>query len=392
MDMTPLPPNYDIELSVPLQYDGDDFIWFHPRVAAIPGAGPDGGITVLMTLQKHLQVSDYYSELYFMRSDDLGKTWTEPATCPELAWCIEADGTTVAVCDVTPGWHPYTGKYVAIGTKIRYDASGAQLEDRPHSRETAYTVYDPKTDRWTAWDTVELPDCETTFFLNGAGCCQWEIDGDGTLLIPVYYSARGVPCYSATVLRCAFDGQKLTYLEHGDELHLDVPRGFCEPSIVQFRDRHYLTLRNDEKGYVSAGDDGLHFDPIRPWTFDDGSELGSYNTQQHWLAHRDALFLVYTRRGVNNDHVMRHRAPLLIAQVDPDKLHVIRDTERILIPESGAPMGNFGAAVIDENESWVTVAEFMWPEWNEMAREKGAAGRVFVARVRWSAPNQLARH
>jgi hypothetical protein len=81
--------------------------------------------------------------------------------------------------------------------------------------------------------------------------------------------------------------------------------------------RYYLTLRNDVRGYVSVSDDGLHFAEPKPWTFDDGAELGSYNTQQHWLAHRDGLFLVYTRRGANNDHIVRHRAPLFMARVDP---------------------------------------------------------------------------
>ena len=37
-------------------------------------------------------------------------------------------------------------------------------------------------------------------------------------------------------------------------------------------------------GYVTSSDDGLHYAPIRPWTFDDGTELGSYNTQQHWVS------------------------------------------------------------------------------------------------------------
>ena len=45
------------------------------------------------------------------------------------------------------------------------------------------------------------------------------------------------------------------------------------------------------------------------WTFDDGSELGNYNTQQHWVTHSDGLFLVYTRRGADNDDIARHRAP-----------------------------------------------------------------------------------
>lgn len=76
------------------------------------------------------------------------------------------------------------------------------------------------------------------------------------------------------------------------------------------------------------------------WTFDDGSELGNYNTQQHWVTHGDSLFLVYTRKGANNDHVFRHRAPLFIAKVDPEKLTVLRATEQILVPERGARLAN----------------------------------------------------
>ena len=70
------------------------------------------------------------------------------------------------------------------------------------------------------------------------------------------------------------------------------------------------------------------FEKLKPWTFDDGTELGSYNTQQHWVSHSDGLYLVYTRRGANNDHVFRNRAPLFMAQVDPEKLQVIRSSEK----------------------------------------------------------------
>ena len=120
-----------------------------------------------------------------------------------------------------------------------------------------------------------------------------------------------------TVVRCSFDGDVLTYREHGDVLALNIARGLYEPSLVQHGGRYFLTIRNDLKGYVTESGDGLHYRPVKPWMFDDGEDLGSYNTQQHWLTHGDGLFLVYTRRGANNDHIMRHRAPLFIAQVDP---------------------------------------------------------------------------
>ena len=75
---------------------------------------------------------------------------------------------------------------------------------------------------------------------------------------------------------------------------------------------------------------------------------GNYNTQQHWVSHSDALFLVYTRRGANNDHVTRHRAPLFIARIDPESLQVIRSSEQILVPEFGARLGNFGVTEIQQ--------------------------------------------
>jgi hypothetical protein len=171
-------------------------------------------------------------------------------------------------------------------------------------------------------------------------------------------------------------------------LRLAVARGLYEPSLIAFRGRYFLTLRNDLRGYVSVSDDGLTFAEPQPWRFDDGTELGSYNTQQHWLAHSDGLFLCYTRRGANNDHIMRHRAPLFLAQVDPETLRVLRRTEKVVVPERGAELGNFGASAISETESWITVSEGMFMK---DSRKRGAEGATFVARVQWAKPNLLVR-
>ncbi|MBN2310736.1 MAG: exo-alpha-sialidase [Candidatus Hydrogenedentes bacterium] len=377
---------FEVRLDTVLKHDDGEFLWFHPRVAAIPGAGRDGQAAVIMTLQKHLHISDYYSGLSYMRTDDLGVSWSGPTLPPELDWVDESDTVKVSVCDVTPGWHAPTGKLLAIGVKVRY-RDGHQLLDEPRSHDAAYAVYDPAANSWTSWRMLDAPHREGKFYLVTPGCTQWIVEPDGTILLPVYCGDGSGGPFVTTVFRCAFDGTTLRYLEHGDEIALNVARGICEPSLVAFGGNYYLTLRNDVKGYVAVGSDGLHYAPIRPWTFDDGAELGSYNTQQHWLAHSDGLFLVYTRRGADNDHVARHRAPLFMAQVDPEALCVIRDTERVLVPERGATLGNFGAAPINERESWVTVSEGMWGP----ARERGAEGCTFVARVIWTKPNRLAR-
>lgn len=118
----------------------------------------------------------------------------------------------------------------------------------------------------------------------------------------------------------------------------------------------------------------------------DGEDLGNYNTQQHWVTHSDGLFLVYTRKGADNDHVFRHRAPLFIAQVDPEKLHVIRSTERILVAERGARLGNFGITDASAAETWVTVTEWMQPVGVE---KHGSDNTIWVAKLKWDKPNRL---
>ena len=73
-----------------------------------------------------------------------------------------------------------------------------------------------------------------------------------------------------------------------------------------------------------------------------------------------------------------------MAQVDPDRLVVMRTTELILVPEHGARLGNFGVTQISAHETWVTVAE--WIQTNRPMliippdNPWGAANRVFAAR------------
>lgn len=380
------PVDFQVKLEVVKQELDPGFCWFHPRVASVPGLGKDGHPLVVLTLQKHLVADDYYSGLYFMKSTDLGKTWTDPVLPKELDWRKDGEAT-VSVADVTPGWHAGSKRVLAIGVKVRYSPKGAQLNDKPRSYDVSYATYDPATDVWTAWRELDMPlGDEKQFYQLAPGCVQWLVQPDGTILLPVYYQGTNPNGpYSVTVLQCGFDGKTLSYQKHGDELHLNVVRGLCEPSLTRFQGKYYLTIRNDLKGYVAVSNDGLKYGPMKEWTFDDGTDLGSYNTQQHWVTHTDGLFLAYTRRGANNDHIARNRAPLFMAQVDPEKLVVLRKTEKPLMPERGVMLGNFGAAAVTEGESWVTDSEFMT---GGKAHEKGANGSTFAARVLWSRPNK----
>lgn len=373
------PVEIKIERSVALKSEPgrkDGAYWMHPRAALIPGEKP----IVVMVISKILGKSDFYGGLNIMRSEDRGRTWQGPAAPPELVWVSEGE-VNIAVADVTPLYHAPSGKLIAIGAQVRYSPQGKQLEDQPRAHQTAYTVFDPGENSWTKWRRLEMPEGQMFNFARCA-CAQWMIEADGSALLPCYIGPGTHKPFSSTVVRCRFDGKTLTYLEHGNVLKLNVKRGLYEPSLVKHQGRYFMTMRNDLKAYVCTSEDGLKFTKPKEWTFDDGKELGSYNTQAHWVQVGGGLFLVYTRRGANNDHVVRHRAPLFIGQVDVAKLRVIRSTERILVPERGATLGNSGVCVINANEAWVTVSEanINRPE----AVKRGADGSAYVVKVQAS--------
>ena len=378
-------PGFRIQLdTLSRGYDGKT-CWVHPRAGAIPGPTP----SVVLTMQKLLLTgSDVFFALNEMRTDDLGKTWRGPVEHAEtLGRRNEPGGVIVATCDFTPKWHAKTGKLLGTGHTVRY-RDDRVMENR--DRETSWSVYDPQARTWTPWTILEMPD-RARFQNAGAGSVQRVDLPDGDILLPIYFKNKEQKTYRTTVLRCAFDGTKLTFREQGNEMTVDIGRGLYEPSLTQFRGRYFLTLRNDSAGYVTVSKDGLHFDPPQKWLWDDGTDLGNYNTQQHWVTHRDALFLVYTRKGADNDHVFRHRAPLFIAQVDPEKLRVIRSTERVLVPERGARLGNFAVTDVSEHETWVTVAEWM-QTWGPNVvippdNKHGADNSVYAARILWDKPN-----
>jgi hypothetical protein len=379
-------PSFRLSLDVPTKlFDGRQ-CWCHPRAGIVAGAGRDGLPRVVMTMNSlDLAGSDVFRGVFGLMTDDLGKAWSEVKELRALAPREEmSDGVRrpVAASDLSPRWHAASKSLLATGHSVVYTPQWKVVPERP--RHTVFAVYDPAADDWSAWQKLSMPDSEK-FQNAGAGCTQRYDSADGTILLPFYFRPPDGNS-RVSVMRCSFDGRELKYVEHSTELHVDDDtRGIGEPSLTRFGDEYLLTIRHDRRAYVTRSRDGLHFDELRPWTFDDGSDLGSYNTQAHWVTHSDGLYLVYTRRGLNNDHVFRHRAPLVMGQVDPKRLCVVRATEQVLVPERGARLGNFGVADVTPEETWVTVAEWMQPRGCE---KHGSDGSVYVARIHWNKPNK----
>ncbi|HCO26837.1 MAG: sialidase [Gimesia sp.] len=365
--------------------DGSGVTWFHPRGCMVPGA--NGGATFLMNLQE-IGGSDYFGPVHCCESNDRGKTWTKPAPIPAL----DRDpvkghlGLQAGVCDVTPQYHPQTGTVLALGHVVFYRgprfAKGDQL-----ARYPVYAVRD-KAGQWSERKILKWDDPRgSEIYTNNCG--QRFVMPNGDIMMSFTFGANKQPRMVAGV-RCAFDGSELTIREVGPPLKNQVGRGLLEPSITRFQDRFFMTIRaEDGHGYVAVSPDGLNYKRQTAWAFDDGTPIGMSTTQQHWLTHSDALFLVYTRKDQTNANVIRWRSPLWVAQVDPEKLCLIRETEQVVLPLVGdgvnnpnqvALMGNFAVTNVSPQESCITVGEWM-------PRHK-AKGDVLLSRIKWNQPNR----
>lgn len=349
--------------------------WWQARTAYVPGKEPFFLTTMSQTGKTGTH--DFHDILQSV-SGDGGRTWSDPTIVPTLKRTRRSDRFEVALGDLWPTYHAKSGKVLVTGKTFNFE--NGQREIRLRER-VSYAVMDPSTGKWGSLRLLDVPETDhsgATVTGANAGCTQRVDLPNGDVLLPIrYWRDPKVHRYTSVVMRCAFDGETLTYKEHGTEHTISTGRGLYEPSLVQFDGRYFLTLRANQSAYVTQGTDGINFEPVREWKFDDGEVLGSYNTQQHWVTVGGGLFLVYTRRGAENDHIMRHRAPLFIAQVNPETLQVMRSTERVLIPENHATLGNSGVCHIDSDESWVTCGEGLL----RAGKRKGQWNKVFHVRI-----------
>jgi hypothetical protein len=352
-----------------------DWDWTQARTVHVPDTPP----LWITTMSQTRKIGSHgYHDIYEAVSKDHGLSWSEPRLIRSLSRHRDAQGFEVAAGDLWPSYHPFSETILLTGKTFNFDAG----KDEHYLRErVAYAVKSLSHGAWSGLKTMTMPDQDHSgamILAANAGCNQpWILPG-GDLLLPIrYQQSKDQRVYTSIVARCRFDGQKLEYLEHGSEHSIDRDRGLYEPSVIAFQGRFFLTMRADHSAFVTSGKDGIHYSSIREWRFDDGEILGSYNTQQHWVSAGDGLYLVYTRRGANNDHIFRHRAPLFIAQVDPRQLVVMRETERILMPENDACLGNSGICRLSDRESWVTCGEVRV----SYGERKGERNRVLFTRI-----------
>ncbi len=362
----------------------EEWAWFHARACMVPRL--DGSAVALMTAQS-IGGSDYFGPVHWTTSADGGETWSEFKPIPGLDRHPTGNGEMLmGVCDVSPDYHVKSKTTLVMGHNVYY--KGGHLARPQGPRWPVYTVW--KADgTWGEAKKLQWDDPRGSQIYT-SGCGQRIMLPDGDVLIPLSFGNAAWKQRRATSALCKFDGKTLAIKRIGNELTIEAGRGMLEPSLVEFDGRYYMTIRaEDGRGYVSVSDDGLHWAAKKAWAWDDGRPLTMSTTQQHWLAHHEGLFLVYTRKAKENVNVMRWRSPLYIARVDPKTLQLVRSSERIVLPMRGdgiddaknvARMGNFHVTEASAEESWVTVGECL--------PASGWRGDVLLSRIRWRRPNR----
>ena len=350
--------------------------YFHPKATLIPGN------SLLMTLQT-IGASDYFGDVQYVFSDIESKceTWTKLNSIPgfERKQLGNRENIYEGICDVVPDYHEMTDSVLAMGFNVYY-RNGKIYEPSSEffngdksclKRFPVYAVMNSKC-KWITQrkklEFSEFDDCS----IYASNCSQRIILENEQIIIPLTFGYFGRYDRMATTLLCDFDGKELSVLKRGNILELPVERGLLEPSIVFYRNKFFLTLRaEDDHGYLSVSSDGLNWEPIRQWSWEDGTKLTMSTTQQHWLKLGGKLYLTYTRKDCKNDKVFRWRSPLYIAEFDMEKLCLKKDTEQIVFPmrphsenpESIGLMGNFHPLALSETEAIITVGE-MHPKMN----------------------------
>jgi len=356
----------DITTEVVLQGRRNNQCWFAPGLAVVPARGGNAVPEAFVGVSQ--LVGNDMGTPHWTRTADLGAVWTPPMESQNLLG-VPHDDHWFEKPHVNLFYHQRTGRFLGLGytqfsrdegTQIRFkmeridDAQLCPLPNRMVMTEWDFQRYD-----FVPWWTVEIPAEFARWHYVAWPRVQHEFP-DGSVLTPLYLRATVHDPYTAVaVMHADITDRGLICRQVGDLLRLDTERGLAEPSVVHFQDRFLLTIRHDLGAYVAASDDGIHYGKLMPWRFDDGADLGNFNTQQHWLVHGETLFLLYNRRSELNHGVFRSRAPLYIGQVDPGRLCVIRQAERIVFPEKGARMGNFDVANVTDNEAWVVTGEWL---------------------------------
>ena len=279
-------------------------------------------------------------------------------------------------------YHKKSGNWLGIGHLLRH--KDKKLSNHVEHLAITYSVFNAHTKTFSAWKSFKIS-------VDGKEkpCVAYgqRVDlENGDILLPFsmvneFTDKNSLRWCGAAY--CSFDGTELKPVKVSELFTNPVPRGFVEPSMAFYNGTYYMTLRaQDGFGHVVTSKDAMDWSEPQPWCWDDGTPIAMNQTMTHFITHSDGLFLVYTRITPDNDNVFRNRAPLFIARIDTEKTCLVRESEQIIFPNKGLPIGNFNIYDVSPQESWVTV-----PEWDRTGRDIPCD--ILLGRIVWGKRNKL---
>ena len=211
-----------------------EYYWAQSRAALIPG---DPARVIVTTQQIEKRGSHRYRDVFVTETADGARTWSAPKRIGSLARSRSPQGIESVMGDICPQWHQATRTLLATGKAFgfRADAKDTEAKDDRSFEKVAYAVWPPATQHWSGMKIVAMPQTDhegKPIIEPNAGCNQRFDLPNGDVLLPVRYRKDGkARVYTTIVARCSFDGETLTYREHGSEFNITKPRGLYEPSV-----------------------------------------------------------------------------------------------------------------------------------------------------------------
>ncbi|MBP5640388.1 MAG: exo-alpha-sialidase [Victivallales bacterium] len=377
------------------QLDFNDFgttgkNWFHPCVTRLT----DGRWMATMVT---VNGSDFYGEPMFCISADEGQTWSTPMPIPSFkARILPGTNITDAVADACPFTSPIDGTVFAFGCTSYYTSKGnicydMDIDKTKLPREVAvYAAWKPESG-WSERKILPLPSTNLSY---RTAATQISFTPDGNCLIPIYLAVgRGMwgpyptDLYGVTAPLYKQQADSFELVSDGHVFTTKVGRGFMEPSAIRLDDGSYaMTIRaEDGNMHVATSTNGVTWNDVQPWKWDDGTPLVTDTTQQHWIRLADRTFLVFTMKTKENEKIFRFRAPLFIAEAIPQKALLIHDTLRTVFDRQQlngieALYGNFHCTQLDDDTALVTDVA-LFHDFKAKNGDKWATTTVMAAQI-----------
>jgi len=316
--------------------------------------------TCVMSLSRKSDVRDDWRRRF---SSDNGKTWSdwEPIErfkvetpqgvhrqYPQPGWVDPSNGRMlVMVIDgVLPNDKPLEGMtHWSLRYRVSDDGGRTFVADEPVIQKGDFSADHPVEGVWIGRNSIMI----------GATTCTPIRTRSGQILVPVqiapigpdgrYWRPGGGYTYhdAAVLIGKWTDGKKIEW-DLSQRVVNDPgksTRGLIEPALAEMPDGRILMVcrgSNDVrpqlpgyKWYSISEDGGRNWSkPPRPWTYTDGSRFFSPSSCSQLLRHGNGKIYWIGNVSPDNPRGNSPRYPLVIGEVDPESLLLIKETVAVI--------------------------------------------------------------